>query len=169
MFSNYCDFVGDAGLYYAERTSPSGKFELAPVPETSSGNEGIVDTALDASNNLRAIYWHFTEEDDLNRYLVAGAGGWTSEVLNAPSTNVASMVLSPDGAAHLIAQGEAGTWYLTNRDGEFESEQVSEALSFWMNANGIAVDSSGRPHMLFAVGDYDRTKPGLMYAIGPET
>ena len=87
-------------------------------------------------------------------------------MIDAPA-NVTSIALGPEGVAHLVAQGDHGTWYLSNRSGDFQSEQLSDAPSIWLNASGIAADESGRPHLLFAVGEYERTRPGLIYAVGP--
>jgi hypothetical protein len=81
--------------------------------------------------------------------------------------NAVSLATGPDGVAHILAQGSSGTWYLTNRGGTFVSQQLGDGLTVWSNAAALGLDPLGRPHVLFAIGDYDQTKPGLWYTVGP--
>ena len=168
MISTYnCDFLGDEGIYYAVAGAPTGPFALDAVPATSAGGDRVADMELDRSDQPHAIFWRFTDAEDENHYLVGADTGWTSTILDAPSMNVATMAVAPGNAVDLLAQGGSGTWYLTNRTGSFGSKQITDAFSVWSNAADVVVDLTGRPHLLFAVGDYDATRPGLFYAIGP--
>lgn len=164
--SSYCHYLGSKGIYYATTASAADPFLLEPIAGTSADTDIFVDMALDALDRPRAIFLR-SADSDTNFYLSGDESGWTSTELDAPMLNAVSLATGADGVAHILAQGSSGTWYLTNRGGNFASQQLGNDLSVWSNAAGIGLDPLGRPHVLFATGDYDQTKPGLWYTVGP--
>ena len=164
--SSYCDYLGSQGLYYATAASTADPFVLEPIAGTSEATDFLMDMALDAlDRSPRAIFLR-SIDSDTNFYLSNDESGWTSTELDALLLRAVSLATGTDGVAHILALGSSGTWYLTNYSGTFESQQLGDALTVWSNAAAIGLDPSGRPHVLFATGDYDRTKPGLWYTVG---
>lgn len=171
LFGNYyCEFLGPEGVYYGTATTGTGSFTLEAIPDTTSNDNRVAGLALDTADRPHAIFWRIYDDDDNDSYYVLRReDGWSQPELVIEGIDAMSIGTDGDGAVHILAIGSPGTWYLTNRGGAFQSDQVSVAApSVWSNAAALAIDPSGRPHLLFSTGGYDDPRPGLWYAVGSD-
>jgi hypothetical protein len=148
------------GLYYATGASAGGSFTVELVGDTS-GEEHRWALALDSDGRPHAA-WSIWPAG--THYARRSGSGWllTENVL--PTEWRVAMAMGASGTVHVAGGGEAGVHYATNRSGDFVSERLTrqEAMSL-----GLAVDASGRPHLVFIARDDDFLPRGLWYGVGP--
>jgi hypothetical protein len=136
------------------------------------GSEGMFLThlALDGVGNAHLL---LAGDDGGGRYTFQELDGWSEQVFI--SRYIGGAAVDAHGALHVLADEEEdgpqqGLWYLTNRFGGFERLRLDAEPRMVVDAPGppsaLAVDSAGRPHVLFA-NYYSERRDGLWYGMGP--
>ena len=168
-FGDFINLLPGDGLRYASAGSATGDFSVEMVPGTS-GLDFPHSMSLDGEDGAHLV-WGL--EDGVGvHYAMRGAGGWSPPQALMNDGSVASIASAVDGngALHVVATTVShGAWYFTNRHGAFESRELLPPPSTgnWFRGScDIAVDPSGRAHMLFIVGR-NAGSTRLWYAASP--
>lgn len=167
-FGDFIDLLPGDGLRYAAAGSPTDDFSVETVPGTAS-LDFPHSMALDGSDRAHLVWG---KEDDVGiHYAVRSNGAWSTPEALIGEGSATSVAIAADSnsAVHVVATTVShGVWYFTNRHGSFESRQLlppGTASWFW-GGSDIAVDPSGRAHMLFLVGR-NAGNTELWYAASP--
>ena len=109
----------------------------APVP--------AVELALDALGQVHVAYSSISYQPTIDIkelfYMTNAGGTWATEILDHASGSKPSIALEPGDAVH-IGQG---TKHTTNLSGEWNSENIDDALSIV----SLDLDSTGDVHLLY--------------------
>jgi hypothetical protein len=171
------------GIYYGRAQAATGSFALEQVPAAGEPDWPLL--ALDGRDRPHLVYsaWHQNEQAGRN-YLQVREGGWLEPQVVLADRDATELVVDARGAVHLLSlsfeevEDEEGDyyeawddlWYTTNGSGAFEDRRLLRSVMYGFGpwpSMALAVDSAGRPHILFTASiDYD-DPTRLWYAIGP--
>jgi len=149
------------GLRYARGAAGGAPFDVELVPGSSSFDYPL-GLAVDQAGQPQAV-WSLEEGPGVV-HAVREAGDWSSAepALAVGGVNGGAAV-DASGAIHIVvAAGDDGVWYATNRGGNFAARQLSAGRGL---SADIAVDAAGRPHILLIVRQSGTRQ--LWYGIGP--
>lgn len=168
LFDDYCRSLGRDGLWYAT-VDASSATTLEAIAGTNAANDWALGLALGLADTPHALFARFDDEgDSLATYLtVLGRTGWSAPELIVSDAFPMAIATDGEGAVHLLALGESGGWYVTDRSGVFESRPMTQSGTLPREGGALAIDSSGRPHLLYVIREGQRSSPELWYAIGP--
>lgn len=155
VFTDECGTHGDAGLYVGEPRAEGNSFRLAPVPGTSPAENTARSLAVDSSGRLHLLYFRYDSNDQLQVvYAVRNKNGWTEPVEPMPGRPAYWMTVSDDGKAHFLGGGfESGLWHAVVSPTEAQVEPIATDPDVDYSGRAIALDSAGRPHVLYTTGD----------------
>ena len=162
----------DEGVFYAVAESPAGPFDVEPVP----GVAGWPELLLGDTDQPHIVYTGWDEPWSILHTTWNGSS-WTASTVIAADQLVDEAAIDAGGAIHLIYdvidsadEDDQGLWYATNRAGAYEAVQIDQSTRAAIDgpaaASALAIDSLGRPHVLYVV-PFDDGRNGLYYAIGP--
>jgi hypothetical protein len=160
LFSEFAALLPGDGLRYA-RSTGGAAFELEIVPGTTS-YDYLLGLGLDGSGRPQAVW--SPEEGPGVLHAVRDGSAWAAaqQAMSAAGTD-GGAVVDGGGAVHIVvAAGNDGVWYATNRGGSFAARQLSTARGLWAD---VAVDAAGRPHVVFVIRQSGARQ--LWYGVGP--
>lgn len=153
LLDNLCESLGQAGVYLAVPTDPTGAFAMEPIPETEPGNNAGYATVVDAIGRTHVIYSRYVDNvGDQYVYVVETDRSWSSPIEAIPGRSARWMAADKAGHVHVLARDGRGVWHATDATGAWTLDQVSEKPCDYCAA-ALALDAAGRPHVLFGTGD----------------
>ncbi len=156
--------LDERALRFMTATSGPGDFEVANINGTSN-YDSAYDLVID-SNNLAHAVW--TAEDSGLYYSQGSGDSWTLPLLLEEDlvSDEAGIGIDAAGSIHIVtASFSSGAWYFTDRSGSFTAQQLHDDTTIHAD---VAIDGSGRAHVLFVTADPDDFLPQeLWYAASP--
>jgi hypothetical protein len=152
--------------WYAVADADAGTFsveELPPVPNPSESWIGDMALALgeNAGPHLFASLWSETGSS-VHRWVMEGTA-WRRVMVQEGDEDALSVDSDALGAVHLMISGGCCTSHVTDRGGQLQTHELASRPG----SGDIAVDATGRPHVLFML--HDGRSSELWYGIGPAT
>ncbi len=182
------NFYGFRNLYYAAQAD-SGEFVVERVP----GDWRVYTQpllTLGVTDEPQIVF--FNRGDPTKSSNVLGdcgalsirrtAGTWSDASVVFPEGEscalmAAGVATDSDGTLHVISKHNLtsmGVWYANDAGGEFRAQQFRDLGDHSISDipdgdSAIAIDDSGRPHVLFVVSEFSppRGDRGWWYGIGP--
>ena len=163
VFADECGSHGGAGLYLAKGDGDS--FGLKPVPHTSPAENEAYALAVDEAGRVHLLYLRYDPDDFIQSvYAVRDESGWTEPVQPLPKGFMQWMSVSAFGVAHFLGEGDAGVWHAWGTGADLSAERIlNESTDSYDGA--VAVDASGRPHVLYATGGGGSVPFRLWYGV----
>jgi hypothetical protein len=156
--------LDERSLRFLTATSGAGDFEVANIPGTSNYDTAY-DLAIDANNVAHAVW---TAEDGGLYYSQGTGDAWTLPLLLQADlvSDEAGIGIDSAGSIHIVtASFSSGALYFTNRSGSFTAQQLHDDRTIHAD---LAIDGSGRAHILFVTADDEDFLPQeLWFAASP--
>ena len=155
VFPDECGTHGDAGLYVGELRAADNSFRLEPIPGTSPAESTARNLAVDSAGRLHLLYFRYDNNyDEQIVYAVRRNNGWTQPVEPMPGRSAYWMTVSDDGKAHFLGDSfDSGLWHAVGSPTEIRADPIATAPQVDYRGQAMALDSAGRPHVLFTTGD----------------
>jgi hypothetical protein len=155
VLNDECGTHGDAGLYVGELRAAGNSFRLEPIPGTSPAESTARNLAVDSAGRLHLLYFRYDNNyDEQIVYAVRRNNGWTRPVEPMPGRSAYWMTVSDDGEAHFLGDSfDSGLWHAVGSPTEIHAEPIATAPQVDYRGQAIALDSDGRPHVLYTTGD----------------
>lgn len=166
IVSNLCGSLGDAGLYMAVVGDPGSSVALEPIPGTLPENNSASAVAVDDAGRTHLLYVSYDDEGSSAQsvYTVRDSGGWAVPIEPLPGRSARWMAVDGAGHMHVVGQDAEGTWHATNESGAMTFDLISPDYVGYIDA-AVAVDATGRPHVLFRTDDSEGRSPAVWYGV----
>jgi hypothetical protein len=167
--NDQCELLGKTGINLATQTNEG--FALDPVPGTKANYDYLDDLATDPTGRSHVLYGQFDDSFEFFHSFIStrDASGWFEALEPVENQNPQQIAAALDGTIHLASIGGDGVWHSTNASGIFVSDLVSSTANYDYFPLSLAVDTNGRAHILFGVGNGDSQPRELWYGVGPAT
>jgi len=154
-------FHDDQRLFYVH---PSG--DGSPTIEAGP-NAGYSLFALDAAETPHVV----GHAGELPYYRTRSVDGkWSDGVFTELHSYATAVAVTGNGKVFVLTGGDAnGVWYSTGTDAAFQAIELYDVpgSTTFTTPSAVALDTAGRPHVLFTDPRFDSSDAGLWYAVGP--
>lgn len=130
---------------------PEWVIEALPGPDGVANFGDSCQIAVDVLGRVHVAGLDFDTMSIYHTILTGISCDWEKATGVEGGAYYVSMAVDPNGFAHIAYQANTGgTWYATNKTGSWVSEQI-DSINHTISTYAIAVDSAGRPHLIYEV------------------